>query len=285
MPSLDFDTEKTEFQTYYRTEGDVLRSALSSFKGLVRALVASLRDIPMPVVTGRLKDCDEAIAKFESKYRSQLEASNTPYSIRNHATDLLGVRVICYYESNIQTIQELLQRNFNVLTVTDKNQELSENPNSFGYKGLHLDLKLSQNRRDLPEFDAVKDIRFELQLRTTVQHSWSEIEHKISYKKSVPNQLRHRIVRLSGLFELADQEFEAIRVETEAYAKDARQSAPSLSSNTQQPTATPLKAFHCEVVLETYFHEYRPNPYAVDIFMSGGCSTETQQAASLMAED
>lgn len=237
----------------------------------MRALVATHRDIPTPVVTGRLKDCEEAIAKFDRKYRARLESESTPYKVQDHISDLIGVRIICYYESNLPVIQQSLASNFEVLSITDKNQELSEDPNSFGYKGVHMDLKLSQNRRELPEFSAIKDFRFEVQLRTTVQHSWSEIEHKISYKKSVPDQLRHRIIRLSGLFELADQEFDAIRLETESFARIARQSTTPDASPSAPPVASPpvaLNAFHCEAILETLLPEYGRNPHAVDNFMA-----------------
>ena len=48
---------------------------------------------------------------------------------------------------------------------------------------------------------------FELQIRTIIQDSWSVLDHKIKYKKSIPGQLKRRINVLSALFELADREF------------------------------------------------------------------------------
>ena len=62
---------------------------------------------------------------------------------------------------------------------------------------------------------AILPYRFELQIRTVVQDSWSTLDHKIKYKKSIPAALKRRINTLAALFELADREFRQVREETE----------------------------------------------------------------------
>ena len=52
---------------------------------------------------------------------------------------------------------------------------------------------------------------FEVRIRTVIQDAWSVLDHKIKYKKSIPNDLKRRINILSALFELADREFKEIR--------------------------------------------------------------------------
>lgn len=93
-----------------------------------------------------------------------------------------------------------------LLEESDKTQQLEEE-GAFGYKGLHLDLKLLPNRQELPEYRRFRDLRFEVQLRTIVQDAWSALDHKIKYKKNIPHVLKRRINRLAAIFELADQEF------------------------------------------------------------------------------
>ena len=266
MASLDFENKSSEFRDFYRIEGEVLRDALSSFEGLVRTLLSSDSEFPPPVVTSRLKDCDESIAKFKRKYRNGLEEKEIEYQIHEHITDLLAARVICYYESDLPKVQSILESNFEVISVTDKNQELALEPNSFGYKGIHLDLRFNAERRSMPEYEPFKDYQFELQLRTAVQHSWSEIEHKISYKKSVPDDLRHRIVRLSGLFELADQEFDAIRQQTAELIAEA-ESSPT-EENTAGTQDEPLNSIYCNALMEKEFKDYKPKPEYADIFVA-----------------
>lgn len=50
-----------------------------------------------------------------------------------------------------------------------------------------------------------------------MQHSWAAVSHALQYKheSDVPKQLRRKLYRLSGLFELADEEFISVRNETE----------------------------------------------------------------------
>jgi len=266
MASLEFEDKKTEFRDFYRVEGDVLRAGLNSFEALVKTLLSSDPEFPPPVVTSRIKDCDESISKFGRKYRNSLEEIETDYKIADHITDLLALRVICYYESDLPKVQKILESNFEVISVTDKNQELALEPNSFGYKGIHLDLRFSAARREMPEYALFKDYQFELQLRTAVQHSWSEIEHKISYKKSVPDSLRHRIVRLAGLFELADQEFDTIRQQTAELIAES-ENLPSEKSSSNE-SDEPLNSIFCNALMEKEFKDYKPKPEYADIFVA-----------------
>ena len=66
------------------------------------------------------------------------------------------------------------------------------------------------------------DYRFEVQIRTIVQDAWSEVDHKLKYKKQIPAFLQRRINRFAAIFELADQEFEAIRDITYQLEQDAK---------------------------------------------------------------
>ena len=71
------------------------------------------------------------------------------------------------------------------------------------------------------EYSAYKDIIFELQIRTTLQHSWAEIEHGLGYKSQyeIPKDIRRRLTRLSAALELLDEEFVYIAKEVDEYNK------------------------------------------------------------------
>lgn len=221
MASLDYDLEKNNFREFYSDNLKILDNAKTSFCALITALVSHSGEIAISKIEGRLKDKEECLRKFNLKYRKELESNETSYEIRDHISDLIGLRVVCLYEDDIDKIKDVLDKHFEVIDVTDKISQIEKTEGSFGYKGLHLDLKMGAKRREMPEYKAFVDFNFEIQIRTIVQDSWSVLDHKIKYKKKIPIKLKRRINTLAALFELADREFLAIRSETELEIKKA----------------------------------------------------------------
>lgn len=213
MPSLDFEAEEAAFRDYYNDNAQRLEQAKSAFLTLLSSLLAQGHGA-VAAASGRIKDREESIKKFTRKYQKALEESNTPYEIKDHITDLIGLRIVCLYEDEIEPVGELVCQQFDVIEVTDKTAEIEGTENAFGYKGLHLDLRLDGRRAAMPEYKLFAQYRFELQIRTIIQDSWSTLDHKIKYKKSIPASLKRRINTLAALFELADREFRQVRDET-----------------------------------------------------------------------
>jgi putative GTP pyrophosphokinase len=214
MASLDYEFEKAAFHEFYDSSRDTMEAAIGTFLTLIKSLLATDAVIAGAKVESRIKDRDECLSKFRLKYLTSLESAKVPYTIRDHISDLIGLRVICFYEDDVERVQALIREEFEVLGVTDKTAQIEQTSDSFGYKGLHLDLRMSDGRRILKEYAGYAQFPFELQIRTVVQDSWSTLDHKIKYKKSIPNGLKRRINTLAALFELADREFRAIRDET-----------------------------------------------------------------------
>lgn len=213
MPSLDFESEKISFREYYDKNLIHFDQAKEAFLTLINCLLAS-DGLSIVSANGRVKDREESIRKFTRKYQSKLEEENIQYEIRDHITDLIGLRLVCLYEDDIDRIGEFARNHFNVIDVTNKTDEIEKTENSFGYKGLHLDLKMNDDRADLPEYRMYSGYQFELQIRTIIQDSWSTLDSKIKYKKSIPSSLKRRINTLAALFELADREFREVRDQT-----------------------------------------------------------------------
>lgn len=120
MASLDFEKEKTAFRDYYSENQRLLLDAEVFFSSLIGSLLSGKTDITPPTIIGRVKDREESIKKFVRKYQSDLEAAKVPYEIKDQITDLIGVRVICLYEDEVDKIGDVLSENFDVLEVTDK---------------------------------------------------------------------------------------------------------------------------------------------------------------------
>ncbi|MDB5503476.1 MAG: (p)ppGpp synthetase [Tardiphaga sp.] len=275
MPSLDFDVEKALFRDYYEESRPLLDNAIDSFSVLITSLINHAGAGAISKIEGRVKDKEECIKKFTRKYRTALEMKSEPYTIKDHLTDMLGLRLVCLYEDDIEKIRSVLSEQFDVVDVTDKISQIENTEGSFGYKGLHLDLRLNAGRRVLPEYARYADLCFELQIRTVIQDSWSILDHKIKYKKSIPNRLKRRINTLAALFELADREFREIRDSTvaEIEKEDISYEELSRESEAQVPHQelgsfryARLNAFSFLKIAKHFFSGYEFEPHKVDGF-------------------
>lgn len=287
MASLNFEHEKSEFRTFYETNHKNFQAAERTFRSVVSALITQT-DINIESVTSRLKDRDECIKKFARKYQAKLEAEKKEYAISEHITDIIGVRVVCYYEDEIQKVRDVLSANFEIVEVTDKIQKIESSDDLFGYKGLHLDLKINDQRRNLPEYAPFDSFRFEVQIRTIVQDAWSVLDHKIKYKKAVPTELRRRINTLAALFELADHEFLRVREEIQknVEAKETEIDHNLGLSNNDNPT--PLDSFGMTALLKNKFPELVNVGKSVDGFVEeilSQSSTITLQQVEKILDD
>lgn len=265
MASLDFEEEKGRFRTYYSENLPLLSDANKFFHNLVESLLAESESFERPTVSSRLKNREECIKKFGRKYQTALEKSKTEYEIKDYITDLIGVRVVCLYESDIKDIVHILSDSFDVMDVTDKISKVESSEDSFGYKGFHMDLAINEQRRALPECVRYEELRFEVQIRTIIQDGWSVLDHKIKYKKSIPTVLKRRINALAAIFELADHEFLSISNETtklEEEGKDAIVTIPVLS-----PEDEYLDAFDFLKIAPSFFPGYGFLNYKVDGFV------------------
>jgi len=263
VASLDFEREKTAFREYYSENQKLLLDAEVFFRSLVGSLLSGATSITPPTLCGRVKDREEAIKKFVRKYQSDFEAAKTPYEIKDHITDLIGVRVICLYEDEVDRIGEVMRANFDVLEITDKIKALESTEDEFGYKGLHMDLKINDRRRALPEYAPFALLRFELQIRTIVQDAWSVLDHKIKYKKAIPARLKRRINALAAQFETVDHEFLAIRNES----LELERVSATAATKTPSAQKEPLDAFQFLAVAKEQFPGYSFIPDFVDGFV------------------
>lgn len=136
------------------------------------------------------------------------------YQQLDDLTDLVGVRVITYFESDVAVVSRLLEEHFEVDWAHSVDKGKVHDPDRFGYMGVHYVLRARRSAGGHP------DLRFEVQIRSILQHAWAEIEHDLGYKnrEAVPREVRRRFNRLSGLLEIADEEFMALHRLSRDYA-------------------------------------------------------------------
>lgn len=274
MASLHYEQEEKRFTAFYTSQFSSLTTLCQDLQKQIGELLGRGTGIAGVKIEGRVKDRDECLRKFTSKYRYALEEANQPYAIRDHLTDLIGLRVICLYEDEIWKVAELIRPCFDVIEITDKIAKVEGTDDSFGYKGLHLDLAFRAGDGGLEPGFELPVAQFELQVRTIIQDSWSVLDHQIKYKKSIPSALKRRINVLAALFELADREFRQIRDETEAGLKSAPdestlQEAPpgSQIASTDGHASSELNAFTFLKIVNHFFKDFVFEPAKVDGFV------------------
>ena len=158
--------------------------------------------LTVTAVTSRIKTEESLIGKLARK--------GNKYNTLSDITDILGARIITFYTDDVDRIAAMAEQLFEIDWKNSVDKRVLHELDSFGYNSLHYICKL-------PGYD----YRFELQLRTTLQHAWASINHDIGYKSGVeiPKEYLRRINRMAGLLEMADDEFSRIRTEITDYRR------------------------------------------------------------------
>lgn len=196
------------------------------FDRLGNSVVLSVKDIlaekniSVLDIGARTKQWDSAKEKLVRK-----EYAN-PFS---DMEDWCGVRIICYYPSDVEKIAEVLRNEFDVLSEENTAERLG--PQEFGYRSTHLIVRMKPDWLHVPAHRGLKDCKAEVQVRTVLMHAWAEIQHKLAYKSQdqVPVNFQRQLYRLSAKFEEADEQFDILRRDLQRYRRQVRSSPKEMS--------------------------------------------------------
>lgn len=217
------------------------KKTLESFCGRTINLLSDLlhqEGIIIHHIGGRTKDPESLNKKIDKKLGK--------YSTLDDITDLVGVRIISYLESDVDVIAKLISKEFNVdLKNSIDKREL--NIDQFGYKSLHLVVTLNNSRAGLTEYKDYKNLKCEIQIRSILQHAWAEIEHDLGYKgkSAIPNQYKRNFNRLAALLETADIEFDRLKRELNEYESQVSELIKTAPQNVKIDQAS-LNRFNLE---------------------------------------
>jgi len=176
------------------------------------------RQIPFHQITGRVKSFDSLIDK------ARRQESDTPFET---ILDICGVRVICLFLSDLRHVGEIVESKFTINTIDDKIYTKPED--AFGYLSVHYIGSLPATVSG-PRYDGLKELKFEIQLRTIAMHAWATVSHYLDYKSplAIPSHLRKDFNALSALFYVADTHFEVFFRSSQQAKEIAEEKAESL---------------------------------------------------------
>jgi ppGpp synthetase/RelA/SpoT-type nucleotidyltranferase len=155
-------------------------------------------------IPSRIKTIDSLMGKIERSHNEETRRSFDPFAEIN---DIVGLRVVCLFLSDITRVGQVIRTHFKVLSEDNKIE--GSDLSSFGYMSVHFVVAIKDSFSG-SRYDDLRGIPFEIQIRTIAMDAWASISHYLSYKSSVdvPKELRRDFYALSGLFYVADSHFE-----------------------------------------------------------------------------
>ena len=201
-------------------QADVVRQTMKSMIAMQQLYNAAIREVSTKI---EILD-DEFHVKYAHNPIHHIESRlKQPQSIREkllrkgiapdmqlaheHITDIAGIRVICYYISDIYTIAELLLKQDDITLI--KRSDYIENPKPNGYRSLHLVVSvpvfLSGGARNVP---------VEVQIRTIAMDFWASLEHQLKYKSDTPvkDDLQRELAECAENITAIDEKMQSIYV-------------------------------------------------------------------------
>lgn len=156
----------------------------------------SSAEIKIHGIEKRIKSIGSVVDKCKRKGTSNFNSLN----------DVVGSRVVCLFRSDMSRIDSLIRENFEVVEVDDK---IDAGAGPLGYQSVHYQCKMPSRYKG-PRYENTSNLIFEVQVRTLCMHAWAAVSHHLDYKGDwdVPVDLKRALSALSGLFYVADNEFE-----------------------------------------------------------------------------
>ncbi len=158
---------------------------------------------PIESIKTRLKSWESILRKVRNK--------NIPLnleSLEKNINDIAGIRVICSFQEDIYQLLESFLRQDDVKLI--KKKDYIKNPKPNGYKSLHLIV-------EVPIFlqNETKLMKAEVQLRTIAMDFWASLEHKLRYKKNIPEDeaeiIAEELLECSEISSALDKRMQAIK--------------------------------------------------------------------------
>ena len=137
---------------------------------------------PIETIKARIKTMDSLIEKV-NRYDCPL----TLEDIEDRIEDIAGIRVICGFIEDIYEVADCFLQQDDITLIDCK--DYIKNPKDNGYRSLHLIISV-------PIFleHEKRDMKVEVQFRTIAMDFWASLEHKLKYKKELPEELNDRLV-------------------------------------------------------------------------------------------
>lgn len=157
-------------------------------------------------VSIRIKDADSLIAK--AFYRSK--NYKNPY---DDITDKVGARFVALLDNDVQKLCSIIEDVSEWTYSKDRDYETErvDEPLSFNYQSMHYVVK-SKNSLIFQDVTIPANIPCEIQVRTLLQHAYSELTHDRVYKTSFDptSEVKRTVAKSMAFLETTDEYFQKV---------------------------------------------------------------------------
>ena len=188
------------------------RSILCPYELAVRELIVKFEHIisehrendlysPIEQVSGRVKSVSSILEKMQRKHIPMER-------MEEEVEDIAGIRIICQFEEDIETVASLIQHRSDMTIKSEKNY--LKHVKQSGYRSLHLIIYYTVETLNGP-----RKLQAEIQIRTMAMDFWATIEHSLQYKYKgdMPPHVAERLTNAADAIILLDQEMSSVRDE------------------------------------------------------------------------
>jgi ppGpp synthetase/RelA/SpoT-type nucleotidyltranferase len=199
------DTHKADVETVladFDRKEKILAALCETTKSLIEKCLQS-DGIRFQYVQARVKNRDKLRAKYLDP--------NRDYRQLDDITDQAALRIITYYEDEVDLVAKVIKREFEIDSENSVDKRDTD-PEKFGYYALNYVCRYSDARTKHTEYKGFGGISCEIQITSILRHAWSEIEHPwYDLKDAFPDTIKRRFARMSALLEIAESEFLSLR--------------------------------------------------------------------------